>query len=120
MLVGAGHSEVSVSPETVPYVFPLPVPVQVDIHHAHDIRAHLIPDGSNLLVSATEMPPVELGHLESPTPLNPLGVKGVGECGVVPIAAAVVSAIEDALSPYNVRITRTPITPADIVALIQR
>ena len=53
MLVGAGHSEVSVSPETVPYVFPLPVPVQVDIHHAHDIRAHLIPDGSNLLVSAT-------------------------------------------------------------------
>jgi carbon-monoxide dehydrogenase large subunit len=71
-----------------------------------------------LLVGATEMPPVELGHLESPTPLNPLGVKGVGECGVVPIAAAVVSAIEDALTPYNVRITRTPITPADIVALI--
>jgi len=71
-----------------------------------------------LLVSATEMPPVSLAHLESPSPLNPLGVKGVGECGVVPIAAAVASAIEDALSPYNVRITRTPITPADIVALI--
>jgi len=47
-------------------------------------------------------------------------VKGVGECGVVPIAPAVVSAIEDALSPFNVRITRTPITPADIVALIHR
>jgi carbon-monoxide dehydrogenase large subunit len=73
-----------------------------------------------LLVTATEMPPVELGHIESPSPLNPLGVKGVGECGVVPIAAAVVSAIEDALSPFNVRITRAPITPADIVALIQR
>jgi len=72
-----------------------------------------------LLVTATEMPPVELGHQESPTPLNPLGVKGVGECGVVPIAAAVVSAIEDALSPFDVRITRTPITPADIVSLIQ-
>ena len=71
-----------------------------------------------LLVSATEMPPVELAHQESPSPLNPLGVKGVGECGVVPIAAAVASAIEDALSPYKVRITRTPITPADIVALI--
>jgi carbon-monoxide dehydrogenase large subunit len=71
-----------------------------------------------LLVSATEMPPVSLANLESPSPLNPLGVKGVGECGVVPIAAAVASAIEDALSPYNVRITRTPITPADIVALI--
>jgi carbon-monoxide dehydrogenase large subunit len=73
-----------------------------------------------LLVTATEMPAVELAHQESPTPLNALGVKGVGECGVVPIAAAVCSAIEDALSPYNVRITRTPITPADIVALVQR
>ena len=71
-----------------------------------------------LLVTAIEMPPVELGHLESPSPLNPLGVKGVGECGVVPIAAAVASAVEDALSPYGVRITRAPITPADIVALV--
>jgi aerobic carbon-monoxide dehydrogenase large subunit len=71
-----------------------------------------------LLVSATEMPPVALGHLESPSPLNPLGVKGVGECGVVPVAAAVVSAVEDALSPYNVRITRAPIMPSDIVALV--
>jgi carbon-monoxide dehydrogenase large subunit len=71
-----------------------------------------------LLLSATEMPPVHLGHLESPTPLNPLGVKGVGECGVVPIAAAVASAIEDALSPYGVRVTRAPMTPADIVALV--
>jgi len=73
-----------------------------------------------LLVTATEMPPVELGHLESPTPLNPLGVKGVGECGVVPIAAAVASAIEDALSPFGVRVTRTPITPADIIGLLQK
>ena len=71
-----------------------------------------------LLITSTEMPPVELGHVESPTPLNPLGVKGVGECGVVPIAAAVASAVEDALSLYNVRITRAPITPADIVTLV--
>jgi carbon-monoxide dehydrogenase large subunit len=71
-----------------------------------------------LLVTSTAMPPVELGHHESPTPLNPLGVKGVGECGVVPIAAAVASAIEDALSPFNVRITRAPIMPADIVSLV--
>ena len=42
-----------------------------------------------LLVTATEMPPVELAHHESPTPLNPLGIKGVGECGVIPIAPAV-------------------------------
>jgi carbon-monoxide dehydrogenase large subunit len=71
-----------------------------------------------LLVTATEMPQVELSHHESPSPLNPLGVKGVGECGVVPVAAAVISAVEDALAPFGVHIARTPVTPADIVALI--
>jgi carbon-monoxide dehydrogenase large subunit len=73
-----------------------------------------------LLVTSTEMPRIELGHHESPTPLNPLGVKGVGECGVLPVAAAVISAVEDALAPFGVHITRTPVSPADIVALINR
>jgi carbon-monoxide dehydrogenase large subunit len=56
--------------------------------------------------------------MESPSPLNPLGVKGMGECGVMPVAPAIMSAIEDALAPFGVRITRTPITPAEIVAAI--
>jgi carbon-monoxide dehydrogenase large subunit len=43
----------------------------------------------------------------------------VGECGVVPVAPAIMSAIEDALQPFGVRITRTPMSPADIVALIE-
>jgi carbon-monoxide dehydrogenase large subunit len=73
-----------------------------------------------LLVTATEMPYVTLGHHESPTPLNPLGVKGVGECGVIPVAPAIISAIEDALTPFGVHITQTPISPAQIMALIQR
>jgi len=72
-----------------------------------------------LLITATEMPPVEVLHMESPSPLNPLGVKGVGECGVLPVAPAIMSAIEDALSPFDVRIARTPIMPAEIVALIE-
>ena len=71
-----------------------------------------------LLVTATEMPAIELAHHESLTPLNPLGIKGVGECGVIPIAPAVISAVEDALAPFGARITRTPITPGDIVALV--
>jgi len=71
-----------------------------------------------LLVTATEMPPIELAHHESPTPLNPLGVKGVGECGVIPIAPAVISAVEDALLPFGAHITRTPITPSDILAIV--
>ncbi|HTJ99528.1 MAG TPA: xanthine dehydrogenase family protein molybdopterin-binding subunit, partial [Bordetella sp.] len=47
-----------------------------------------------LLVTATEMPAIALTHLESPTPLNELGVKGVGEAGVLPITAAVASAVD--------------------------
>jgi carbon-monoxide dehydrogenase large subunit len=71
-----------------------------------------------LLITATETPNIDVLHMESPSPLNPLGVKGVGECGVMPAAPAIMSAIEDALSPFQVRIARTPITPPEIVAAI--
>lgn len=71
-----------------------------------------------LLVGACEMPRVEVLHQESPSPLNPLGVKGVGECGVVPAAAAICSAIEDALAPFGVHIRKAPVSPPEIIALI--
>ncbi|NKC33513.1 xanthine dehydrogenase family protein molybdopterin-binding subunit [Falsiroseomonas selenitidurans] len=71
-----------------------------------------------LLVTATEMPPVEILHLHSPTPLNPLGIKGVGEAGVIPIPAAVAAAVEDALAPFGARIRRVPLSPVDVVALV--
>jgi carbon-monoxide dehydrogenase large subunit len=74
--------------------------------------------GEYLLLTAPEAPHIDVIHHESPSPLNPLGVKGVGECGVVPVAAAIMSAIEDALTPFGVRIAQTPITPQEIVALI--
>ena len=75
--------------------------------------------GDYLLVSATEMPRrLDVVHRETPTPLNPLGVKGVGEFGVMPCAAAIVSAIEDALAPLDVRIAQAPIRPHELVALI--
>lgn len=69
-----------------------------------------------LLVTSTEMPPMEIAHKESPTPLNPLGVKGVGESGVIPLPAAIASAVEDALSPFNVRIRQIPIRPGALFA----
>jgi carbon-monoxide dehydrogenase large subunit len=72
-----------------------------------------------LLVTATEVPTIEVLHMESPSPLNPLGVKGVGECGVLPIAPAIMSAIEDAMSPFGVHIARAPIHPAEIVEMAQ-
>ena len=73
-----------------------------------------------LLVTATELPRIEVVHTETLSPLNDLGVKGVGECGVIPAAAVLASAIEDALTPFDVRIARAPITPPDILALIQQ
>lgn len=74
--------------------------------------------GEYLLPSAPEVPPFKVDFLESPSPLNPLGVKGAGEGSTVPAAAAVISAIEDALSPYGIHITDAPITPARLVELI--
>jgi carbon-monoxide dehydrogenase large subunit len=71
-----------------------------------------------LLVTAAEMPELVLGHHETPTNLNPLGVKGIGESGVIPIPAAIVSATEDALSPFGVKLNQFPIRPRDLFELI--
>ena len=72
-----------------------------------------------LMPTAAEMPNIEVMFRESLCPLNPLGVKGVGEGGTVPVAAAIVSAVEDALRPFGVRIARAPITPLHIAELLQ-
>jgi carbon-monoxide dehydrogenase large subunit len=71
-----------------------------------------------LLITAAEMPTVEVAHRATPTPLNPLGVKGIGESGVLPIPAAIASAIEDALSPFGIRIRQFPIRPRDLSTLL--
>jgi carbon-monoxide dehydrogenase large subunit len=56
-----------------------------------------------LLPRSTDMPPqIEIGHLETPSPLNPMGSKGVGEAGAIPIPSAFAQAVEDALADYNV------------------
>ena len=65
------------------------------------------------------MPNFDITFLESPSPLNPLGVKGCGEGSTVPTAAAVISAVEDALQPFGVHIAEAPITPARLVELIE-
>jgi aerobic carbon-monoxide dehydrogenase large subunit len=71
-----------------------------------------------LLPSATEVPAIKTLYKETPSPLNPLGAKGAGEVSTIPAAAAVISAIEDALQPFGVRIAQTPITPQKLVELI--
>jgi aerobic carbon-monoxide dehydrogenase large subunit len=71
-----------------------------------------------LIPTATEVPRIEVAFAEFPSPLNPLGVKGVGESGCVPAAGAIVSAIENALAPFGVRINEYPVTPARLFALL--
>ncbi|MEO5709486.1 MAG: molybdopterin cofactor-binding domain-containing protein, partial [Nocardioidaceae bacterium] len=85
-------------------------------------RMEYAPDGQLLNASfmdflmpyASEVPDIEIDHLVTPSPLNPLGVKGAGEAGVIPGSAAIAAAIEDA---EGITITRMPISPSELFAL---
>jgi carbon-monoxide dehydrogenase large subunit len=61
--------------------------------------------------TAAAVPAPVVVHQETPTPLNPLGIKGAGESGTIPVAAVLCSAIEDALAPLGVRLHEAPLTP---------
>jgi carbon-monoxide dehydrogenase large subunit len=67
-----------------------------------------------LMPYASEVPKVETDHLETPSPLNPLGIKGAGEAGVIPGAAVLAAAIEDA---EGISITSMPLSPSDLFEL---
>ena len=72
-----------------------------------------------MLPMATDVPTCAIAHVETVNPLNPLGVKGAGEGGTIPAPAAIIAAIEDALSPFDVHFTETPLTPERIVAALR-
>ncbi len=72
-----------------------------------------------LLPLATDVPMCTIVHIETVSPLNPLGVKGAGEGGTIPSPAAIIAAIEDALAPFKVHFTETPLTPDRIVAALR-
>ena len=71
-----------------------------------------------LIPTAVEIPKIEIVHLETPSPLNPLGVKGVGEAGAIPVPALVAEAVDDALAPFGVRVREMPLSPPRILELI--
>ncbi|MEO8744472.1 MAG: xanthine dehydrogenase family protein molybdopterin-binding subunit [Candidatus Dormiibacterota bacterium] len=85
------------------------------------------PDGNPLTTSLVdysiptigEMPPMETLHTETPTPLNPLGAKGVGESGTIGATAAVQNAVIDAVSHLGVRHIDMPLHPMRVWQAIQ-
>jgi carbon-monoxide dehydrogenase large subunit len=70
------------------------------------------------LPRSDDVPPVAIDHLETPSPLNPLGAKGVGESGSLPVAAVVASAVEDALSTAAILVERMPLTAGALRRLL--
>jgi aerobic carbon-monoxide dehydrogenase large subunit len=72
-----------------------------------------------LLPSATEVPEIKVQHMITPSPYTEFGVKGLGEGGAVGPPAAIVSAVNDALRPFQIEIHDLPLTPQRIVAAIE-
>jgi len=72
-----------------------------------------------LLPTAKEVPTAKIAHMEVVCPLNPLGVKGVGEGGTIPSAAAFAGAVEDALAPFNVTVKEVPLSPEKVRKLLR-
>jgi len=72
-----------------------------------------------LIPTAAEIPTIVVGHVETPSPLNPLGVKGAGEAGVIPVPALFASAIDNALSTFGIRIREMPLHPCRLYELLE-
>jgi carbon-monoxide dehydrogenase large subunit len=93
------------------------------------MREELVYDETGQLLTATfmdycppradEVPPLDVIALDFPSTVNPLGIKGVGESGIIAGAAAIGNAVEDALVDRGAVVTRVPLTPARVFALIR-
>jgi aerobic carbon-monoxide dehydrogenase large subunit len=71
------------------------------------------------LPRADQLPPLEVGHLDFPSAINPLGIKGVGESGIIAPAAAIANAVEDALAEFGVNVDRVPVTGRRIFEMLE-
>jgi carbon-monoxide dehydrogenase large subunit len=69
--------------------------------------------------TAMDVPSIQKTHTITPAPGNPLGVKGAGEGGTMPVAAVIASAVDDALSDLDVFVDRYPLTPDVVRSIIE-
>jgi len=73
-----------------------------------------------LVPTAADLPTFELAATVTPSPVNPLGTKGVGEAGTIASSAAVINAVVDALAPFGVKDITMPATPEKVWQLMHR
>lgn len=73
-----------------------------------------------LVPMAVGMPDIDIGHVETPTHETELGAKGTGEAGTAGAPAALMNAVNDALAPFGVRVAQQPITPARVLAALDK
>jgi CO/xanthine dehydrogenase Mo-binding subunit len=71
-----------------------------------------------LIPTASEVPRVEVGHEQTPSPLNELGTKGAGEAGTIPVPAVFAQALQDALVDYDLEILEAPMSPNKLFELM--
>jgi CO/xanthine dehydrogenase Mo-binding subunit len=73
-----------------------------------------------LIPSAGEVPRIEVEHAVTPSPLNPLGTKGAGEAGAIPVPALFAQALENALADHEIEILEMPLNPNRLFELLQK
>ena len=67
----------------------------------------------------SDIPPLQMGHVECPTPFSPLGAKGMGEGGAIPTPTCIANAVEDAIAHLGGRLDDSHLTPERVLAAIR-
>jgi carbon-monoxide dehydrogenase large subunit len=88
----------------------------------YDADGRLASDGLKqyVLQRAVDLPPLAVGHRETPSPFSSLGAKGAGESGYAAAAASLLGAVNDALRPHGVSVNALPVSPPRLLAAIQK
>jgi len=73
-----------------------------------------------LVPTASEAPQIDIAHVVSPSPLTPLGSKGLGESSSMTVPAVIANAVSDALAPLGIRINDLPMTPSKLWQTMDR
>jgi aerobic carbon-monoxide dehydrogenase large subunit len=90
-----------------------------EFHYSADGQLMTASFADYMLPTACDIPAMTVVHQESPSPLNPFGVKGVGEGGAIAPPVAIANAVCDALAPYKIELNRTPVKPDHLAQAIR-